>query len=280
MAPVSLWGMMVTILFAIALVLYLGASGTLAVSFAGGRAGAPRAGAALTAAALAFHAGALVLFTATYAELPLVGLAPSLSTLAFFIALLLFATTFARESRPLGLVLVPLTAVLLGIALIIGISPTGEPLAFSGVWFSFHVLLAFVGYAGLAVAFAAGLLYLLQFRELKGKRLGRVFRFFPSLPALDVIGRRGIAIGFPALTAALLLGWAWTVRFRNTFAAGDPEVIWGVLTWLTFAVLLGVRYRSAANIARRAALASVIGFIFVVVSYLVLRMFVAGEVFL
>jgi HemX protein len=272
--------MMVTILFAIALVLYLGASGTLAASFAGGRIAAPRAGAALIGGAMAFHAAALVIFTTTYAELPLVGLAPSLSTLAFFIALFLLATTVARESRPLGIVLVPLTAVLLAIALLIGITPSGEPLAFSGVWFSFHVLLAFIAYAGLAVTFAAGLLYLLQFRELKGKRLGRVFRFFPSLPTLDTIGRRGVAIGFPALSAALLLGWAWTIRFRNTFAAGDPEVIWGVLTWLTFAVVLGVRYVNGPNTERRAAAASVIGFAFVVASYLVLRLFVADGAFL
>lgn len=271
---------MVTILFAIALAFYVGVSGTLAASFAGGRIAAPRTGTALMAGAMAFHAAALVVFTTTYSELPLVGLAPSLSTLAFFIALFLFATTIARESRPLGLVLVPLTAVLLAIALILGIAPAGEPLAFRGIWFSFHVLLAFIGYAGLAVAFAAGLLYLLQFRELKDKRLGRVFRFFPSLPALDVIGRRGVAIGFPALSAALLLGWAWTIRFRNTVAADNPQVIWGVITWFTFAVLLGIRYTGSPNIERRAALASVVGFLFVVVSYLLLRLFVAGEVFL
>jgi HemX protein len=272
--------MMVTIVFAIALLLYLGASGALAASFAGGRLAVPRTGTALIGGALLVHAAALVIFTATYAELPLVGLAPSLSTLAFFITLFLFITTLARESRPLGIVLLPLTSVLLAIALIIGIAPSGEPLAFSGVWFSFHVLLAFTGYAGLAVAFAAGLLYLLQFRELKDKRLGRVFRFFPSLPALDTIGRRGVAIGFPALSAALLLGWAWTVRFRNTFAAGDPEVIWGVLTWLTFAVMLGVRYLNGADTGRRAAFASVAGFAFVVASYLMLRLFVAGGAFL
>jgi ABC-type transport system involved in cytochrome c biogenesis permease subunit len=272
--------MMVTILFALALVLYLGASGTLAASFAGGRLAVPRTGAALIGSAMLVHGAALVIFTATHAELPLVGLAPSLSTLAFFITLFLFASTLARESRPVGLVLLPLTSVLLAIALIIGITPSGEPLAFSGVWFSFHVLLAFIGYAGLAVAFAAGLLYLLQFRELKDKRLGRVFRFFPSLPVLDSIGRRGVAVGFPALTAALLLGWAWTVRFRNTFAASNPEVIWGVLTWLTFAVLVGVRYGRGPNTERRAAFAGVAGFAFVVVSYLVLRLFVAGGAFL
>lgn len=280
MAPVSLWGMMVTILFATALVLYVGASGALAASFAGGRVAVPRMGAALIAVAMLVHAAGLVTFTTTYAELPLVGLAPSLSTLAFFITLFLVITTLARESRPVGIVLVPLASLLLAIALVIGIAPAGEPLAFRGVWFSFHVLLAFIGYAGLAVAFAAGLLYLLQFRELKGKRLGRVFRFFPSLPTLDAIGRRGVAIGLPALSAALLLGWAWTIRFRNTFAAGNPEVIWGVLTWLTFVVVVAARYTNGPNTERRAALAAVGGFAFVVACYLVLRLFVAGGTFL
>ncbi|MBR9989122.1 MAG: cytochrome c biogenesis protein CcsA [Gemmatimonadetes bacterium] len=272
--------MMVTILLAIALVLYLGASGTLAASFAGGRATVPRLGAALTGGALAFHAAALAVFTVLHAELPLVGLAPSLSTLAFLITLFFFATTLARESRPVGLVLVPLTSLLLAIALIVGMSPSGEPLAFSGVWFSFHVLLAFIGYAGLTVAFAAGLLYLLQFRELKGKRLGRVFRFFPSLPALDTIGRLGLLVGFPALSAALLLGWAWTVRFRNTFAVSEPEVIWGVLTWLIYAIVLAIRFMNKPNTERRAAFVTVIGFAFVVASYLLLRLFIPGGAFL
>lgn len=271
---------MVTILFALALMLYVGASGTFAASFAGGRVTAPRTGAALIAGGLIVHAAALIAFTAEHAELPLVGLAPSLSTLAFLIMLFFFAASIGRESRPVGIVLVPLIAALLAIALIAGIRPSGQPLAFSGIWFSLHVLLAFIGYAGLTISFAAGLLYLLQFRELKGKRLGRVFRFFPSLPALDTLGRLGLAIGFPALTVALLLGWAWTVRFRNTFAVGNPEVIWGMLTWLTFAVLLIVRNGRASNVARRGAFATVFGFAFIVVSYVILRMFVAGEVFL
>jgi ABC-type transport system involved in cytochrome c biogenesis permease subunit len=271
---------MVTILFAIALLFYVGASGALAVSFAGGRAVAPRAGAALVGGGMAVHAAALIAFTATYAEPPLVGLAPSLSTLAFIITLFLFVATVTTESRPVGLVLMPLISLLLAIALVIGIAPSGQALAFRGVWFSMHVVLAFIGYAGLAVAFAAGLLYVLQFRELKGKRLGRTFRFFPSLPALDALGRRGVAVGFPALSAALLLGWGWTVRFRSTLAAGDPQVIWGVITWLTFIVLVLTRRAAGGGAPRRAAVASVIGFAVVVTSYLVLRLFVAGAVFL
>jgi HemX protein len=272
---------MVTVLFATALVLYVGASGSLAASFAGGRAVAPRTGLALTASGMALHGIGLIAFTAIYAELPLVGLAPSLCTLAFLIALFLFTTTLASDSRPVGLVLMPLVAVLLAVALVLGIAPAGQPLAFRGVWFSLHVILAFIGYAGLALAFAAGMLYLLQFRELKDKRLGRVFRFFPALPVLDGLGRRGIAIGFPALTLALLLGWAWTVRFQRTFAIMNPQVIWGMLTWLVFAVVLLVRRQRRPGVERRAATATVIGFAVVVASYLALRVFGAvGRVFL
>jgi HemX protein len=273
--------MTVTILFALALVLYLGASGAFAASFAGGRGLAPRTGSAMTAGAVILHGFGLIAFTATYGELPLVGLAPSVGTLAFLIALFLVTTRLTTDSRSLGIVLVPLIAVLLAIALVLGIAPEGQPMAFRGVWFSLHVLLAFVGYAGLAVSFAAGLLYLLQFRELKTKHLGRVFRFFPALPTLDRLGGLGVAVGFPALTLALLLGWAWTVRFQQTFAAGNPQVIWGVLTWFALGAVLALRSVRGPNTERRAAVATVAGFVVVVVSYLVLRVLLAdGRVFL
>ena len=271
---------MVTVFFVSALFLYLAASGMLAVSFAGGLRAAPRTGIVMTFGGALLHAIGLIVFTTQHAELPLVGLAPSLCTLAFLIALFLVATTINRESHAIGLIVVPLIAVLLAIALLLGIAPKGTPLAFRGVWFSVHVLLAFIGYAGLTTAFAAGLLYLLQFRELKGKRLGRVFRFFPALPTLDKLGRRGLAIGFPALTLALIIAWAWTVRFQRTLHATDPQVIWGVLTWLTFAVVFFTRGRDA-DAGRRGARGSVIGFVVVVTAYFVLRVsMAAGGVFL
>ena len=268
--------MIVTLFFWAALLLYLGASGTLAKSFAGGGVSAPRTGGYMVAAGVLLHGVGLATFTAQHAELPLVGLAPSLCTLAFLIALFHFAATLANDSRPVGLVLVPVIAVMLATALVLGVAPTGQPLQFRGVWFSFHVLLAFVGYAGFTIAFAAGLLYLLQFRELKDKRLGRVFRFFPSLPTLDTLGRRGLVIGFPALTLALLLGWAWTARFQVDFGMDEPQVIWGLLTWLMFAVVVALRLLSRADVERRAALASVVGYVVVVVAFVVLRIFMAG----
>lgn len=272
---------MSTILIGSALLLYIASSGVLALSFAGGRDRPPASGTWLAAGGVALHGVALAAFTATHGELPLVGLSPSLATLGFLIGVFLLVVTATSESRPVGLVLLPLIAVLAGLALLLGLRPTGAPLAFRGVWFAFHVLFALLGYAGLAVAFAAGLLYLLQFRELKSKRLGRIFRYFPALPTLDLLGRWAVAIGFPALTLALLLGWAWTVRFQNSFAPGNPQVIWGVCTWIAFLAVIASRSAGSSGRERRAAVASVAAFVTVVVLYVVLRLsLVAGPVFL
>src|SRR5690606_6513296 len=146
----------------------------------------------------------------------LVGLGPSLSTLSLLVGLGAVTASTLGHARTVGLVLVPVVAALQGVGLGMGIVPTGEPLAFRGVWFALHVLFAFVGYAGLTVAFAAGLMYLLQFRELKSKHFGAIFRFFPPLDTLDRLGRQGLLVGFPFLTLAVVVSWAWTARFEGT----------------------------------------------------------------
>lgn len=266
---------MVALLHGLALILYIVAAGVLVRTLAGARPRAPQGGPVVLAAAVLAHGAALAAYAVVHGELPLVGLAPSLSVFGFLTATFLLAVALFREARTLGLVLLPLVALLLVVALALGIRPSGEALVFRGPWLYLHVILAFIGYAGLAVAFAAGLVYLLQFRELKVKRLGRVFRFFPSLDTLDVVGRRALAIGFAALSIALVLGWAWTVRFQNSFAIGEPDVVWGIVTWFTFLAVIAARVGDPAR-GRRGAMASVVGFAVVVLVYMVLRLNGAG----
>ncbi len=270
---------MVTALHVVALIFYLALAGALATSLAGGGRGVPRVAGPAALGAVATHGAGLGAYVFAFGELPLVGLAPSLSVLAFLIGLFLVAVAWPGEARTLGVVLSPLVALLLGVALLRGIAPTGALAAFRGLWLYFHTTLAFLGFAGLALAFAAGLIYLLQFRELKGKRLGRIFRFFPSLGALDRVGWWALVLGFPALTLGILVGWAWATRFEEPWAVREPKVIWGILTWLIFVCALVLRVGGAGR--RRGAVASVVGFILAVVAYVVLRATeVAGGVFL
>lgn len=247
---------------------------------AGGRGKMALAAFGIAAAGVTAHSVALARFTMLHGELPLVGLAPSLSTLALVIGVGLLATIGLGEVRRVGIVLIPLVILMEGLAVVLGVQPAAGALDFQGAWFALHVTLAFAGFGGMAVAFSASVLYLLQFSTLKAKRLGPAFRFLPPLATLDRLGRIGLVAGFVTLTLGLALGWAWTVRFRHSLQQTDPKVWWGVLTWAVFVAALVVRGKGSQN-ERRGALATVAGFTVVVVSYVVLRLVTAsGGVFL
>lgn len=263
-----------------ALGLYALAALLLGAALARGDRRLPAVATATTGVAVACHVAALVAYRAQWGELPLVGLGPSLSFLALLVGLGSFGVATLGRTGPLGLVLVPVAAVLAAAAEWTGLHPLGvEPMAFGGRWFVLHVVLAMLGYAGLTVAFAAGLMYLVQFRALKTKRFGAAFRFFPPLDTLDRTGKAALIAGMAFLSLALLVGWAWTERFQRPMGAGNPKVIWGVLSWVVFAAALAVRAGGGTR-GLRSALASVLGFAVVVVSYVLLRLATAGGGFL
>lgn len=253
-----------------ALLMYGVATILLGVSFARGDRRLPTVAAVLLGVGLVAHAAALTAFVSRWNELPLVGLGPSLSTLAFLIGLGTLITSTLAQAGPVGLVLVPLMSGLTAVAAAVGVAPAGEPMAWRGVWFVLHVVFAFVGYVGLTVAAAAGLMYLMQFRELKSKHFGAIFRFFPPLETLDRLGRQGIFVGFPFLTLALLLAWAWTARFHGAVQTENSKLAWVILSWIVFVAAMVARLGDGRR-GHRGALASVVGFVVVVVIYLVLR---------
>jgi HemX protein len=225
----------------------------------------------VAAGAVVVHAGALGDYWLRYGELPLVGPGAALSSLAFVGGLALLATLPLRDVSRVGIALLPFILICLGVALLVGIRPSPLAMDFQGAGFVLHVGFAFLGYQGLAVAFASGVLYLTQHHELKAKRLGRFFHFIPPLATLDRVGRIGLWIGFVSLSLSLAFGWAWTVRHRGSLEIGDPKVLWALFSWSVFVGVLAIRAGSG-RAEHRGALAAVIGFGFVIGSYLVLRL--------
>jgi len=232
----------------------------------------------VTGGAVLAHAIALGEFWLRHGELPLVGPGAALSTLAFTGGLLLLATLPLREAARVAIGLLPFIIVVQGAALLIGIQPSPEAIAFQGTGFVLHVALAFLGYQGLAVASAAGVLYLIQHHELKTKRLGRFFSFLPPLTTLDRLGRVGIWIGFTSLSVALALAWVWTTQVRGSLEIRDPKVLWAILSWVVFGAVLLARLGGGRS-DYRGAVASVAGFSLVILTYLVLRLTVGGAGF-
>lgn len=266
---------MTALLHGVALTLYLMAAGLLALSFTRGDRRLSPVATGVAGGAVLTHFLGLAAYGARWNELPLVGLGPSLSVLAFLVGLGSLGVATLGRTGPVGLVLVPVAAVLTGIATAVGVRPSPEVMEFRGLWFALHVVLAMAGYAGLTVAFAAGLMYLLQFRELKSKHFGAVFRFFPPLGTLDRMGKWALTAGLLSLTLGIALGWAWAERFGQPMGPGNPQVVWGVLSWLLIVAALLARAGGGPR-GHRGALASVVAFAVVVVAYVILRVG-AGE---
>lgn len=260
---------MILTLHLIALGLYGVATALAIAPFAGARAvprvltlGVPVAGASVHVVGLA--------------QLSLVGLAPALSMLALFLIFLQVVSERVLRASTVALFTAPLAAGLVGVAWLVGFGPGAEPYAGRSTWLLLHVTLSVFGVALLALAFIAAALYLLQFRELKAKRFGSVFRLFPPLERLDRLNRVALGAGFPVLTLGVLLAIGYAARFSDGLHVDKPQIVWGSFTWLVLGWAVWMRQvRHWAG--RRAAFASIAGFAAVLLLYLALKLTVPGS---
>lgn len=185
--------------------------------------------------------------------------------LALIIAAFFLMVYRAWSPRPLSLVVMPIlclaaaAATLAPVAAVSGPSPMARSLLHNG-WIFLHIVLIFVGYAGLVVAVGSGLLYLIAERGLKSKlRLRTPGGLLPSLETLDLIGYRSLLVGFPLLSAGLVIGIYWADALFGRVALGDPTVLLALLAWSIYLVLLFARW-SAGWRGRRSAYLTLVCF--------------------
>jgi ABC-type transport system involved in cytochrome c biogenesis permease subunit len=124
-----------------------------------------------------------------------------------------------------------------------------------------------VGNAAFAIAFFAGILYLIQEKAIKDKNPGFFFRRLPSLKLLDSVGYASLIVGFPMLTFGMITGVIYAQMVRGRFWSWDPKEILGALTWLIFAALLHERLAVGWR-GRRAAIITIVGFGILLLTFL------------
>ena len=74
------------------------------------------------------------------------------------------------------------------------------------LWLMVHVGTIFFGNGVFAIAFLAGIMYLIQERQIKSKHLGLFYHRLPSLEVLDSLNYNCLILGFPLLTLGMLSG--------------------------------------------------------------------------
>ena len=98
---------------------------------------------------------------------------------------------------------------------LIGFTPGVEPPGARGAWLFAHIALSFVGIAAFATAAAAGCMYLVERRELKSRRFGAIYRFFPPLATLDRVNHVAAIAGWLGLTLGVVLAVTYSVAYRE-----------------------------------------------------------------
>lgn len=130
-----------------------------------------------------------------------------------------------------------------------------------------HMVCTLLSYAAFLAAFVTAILFLLQERQLKRKRVGALFRRLPALETLDEMNFRAITAGFWLLTLGLLFGLGGSKRLLGHWWAGDPKEYLTLALWLAYLGLWLIRLRSTLR-GHRVALLSVLGFSLVLFTFL------------
>lgn len=168
------------------------------------------------------------------------------------------------------------------LALLIQLASTGFPSAIvplnpalKSKWLVVHTTLAFLSYAAFAVAFGAAIMYLIQQRFLKKKRLGALYQKLPSLDVLDEINYRCLTFGFPLLTFAIISGAIWAETAWGTYWSWDPKETWSLITWFVYAALLHGRLTTGWR-GKKAAILAIVGFFVLLFTFLGVNLFLPG----
>jgi ABC-type uncharacterized transport system permease subunit len=184
------------------------------------------------AGGFAFQTGFLVLRGHALNACPLTNLFEVLIFLSWSMVLLYFVVGTTYRLSLLGVFTSPLAFIFQAFALIAPLDSPPGPRARASAqpWLETHAAISIIAYGAFALACVAGVMYLIQERQLKTHRFRGVFFHLPPIADLAVVINRLIGTGFILLTLGLLSGFAVRVEWS--------KVVWGVGVWLIYGGIL------------------------------------------
>ena len=167
---------------------------------------------------------------------PLTNLFEVFIFLAWSVALIYMLVGPAYRLSLMGAFTAPLVVLLQCFALLAPID-TRHPVKLpANPWLEFHASISLVAYGAFALACIAGVMYLVQERQLKTHQLHSIFSHLPPLTDL-----------FAAITRLLWWGFAlYTLGLTSGFFVGQPlpyvQVVCAFGVWLLYAAILQGRH--------------------------------------
>lgn len=173
--------------------------------------------------------------------------------LAWSVVLIYMLVGPAYRLSLMGAFTAPLVSAIQIFALLAPIDVRHEMRTRANAWLEFHASMSMIAYGAFALACIAGLMFLVQERQLKTRQLHSIFQHLPPLNDLFAVITRLLWAGFALYTAGLISG----------FFTGQPlphlKMICALGVWLFYGLILQGRHLRRIAPKRVAAL-SVVAF--------------------
>jgi ABC-type uncharacterized transport system permease subunit len=193
------------------------------------------------------------------------GIGNAISAILWLTVLIYWLGSFFHQLEGLQALVLPVAAVA---SLLPAVFPASGPLPNTEfVTFKVHLLIAMLAYSLFTIASLHVLLMALLERHLHDGTLPKMLQKMPPLLAMETLLFRIIWAGFILLTLTLASGVIFSEELFGQAAKFNHKTVFGVLSWIIFASLLGGRqvYGWRGRVAVRWTLA---GFLMLVLAYI------------
>jgi ABC-type uncharacterized transport system permease subunit len=168
--------------------------------------------------------------------------------------------------RFLGAFISPLMLALGVFAMMPALDVRGPEPAFVGGWSSLHKALILLAFGAFGLGSMAGLMYVMQDRNLKLHKLRAAVSLLPPIQRVEVAVGRLLLAGFLLLSAGVIVSSIYLKQTRDVYLSSDPLAIYSLIVWAIYLFLLIARWGYAQR-GRRFAMGAVGSFAFVVLTF-------------
>jgi ABC-type uncharacterized transport system permease subunit len=163
--------------------------------------------------------------------------------LAWMIMLTYFFVEYRYRIRLLGSILMPAAIALMLASFFSRPDEAQQARDMTDQILALHLSFVFMSFATLFVSFAGAVLFIIKTRALKDHRLLSIDNRLPPLTTLQKLMTTAFNIGFPLLTAGLLVGIIFASSTHGADWLQDMQVLIGIGIWVFYAMLFFMHHR-------------------------------------
>ncbi len=221
---------------------------------------------------VAVHSLYLAVLTTRLGHIPVSDTFTLLTACAWFFVVVYLIIELRLKEVTMGVFFLPIILLLQVVSnLFINFDKTLSPVLLE-LFFEVHVAFMISAYAAFTISCIASIMYILLAREMQSKKLGIFFERLPSLQFIDNLSNHAVNIGLLLVMFGFALGYYMGLGVWEGTWAFDPKMIAVAVSLLIYIVHFVTR-RSFGWQGHRAAIVSVVGFSWLLFSFIIVTTF-------